>query len=591
MKHKFLKKSITFLLLAVFAFSAFCFAACGTCTEHKDSNSDGKCDVCGTAMSVECTTHVDANGDKKCDVCGKDMPSTECTTHVDANSDGKCDVCGETMLVECTTHVDANSDGKCDVCGKNMSIDCTTHVDANSDGKCDVCEKTMPIICTTHVDANADAKCDVCGAGITVNPAKTVSKIEILKNPDKVYFEVNDVFTVAGGIIKVTYADGTTQEVAMLSSSFTVAEPSMTAPGNKNINVRYGENLKCTFPIVVANKSFYVTYNLNYEGAPEPEVVAVVKGNKAQDKKPTRAGYTFQKWYAHIDYIYTYDFEQETQADAELFAFWKKDGAAYVDVTFDHGYFGDLYETYSYPVESGTAVRKPIVTPVRFGYVFNKWVNTAGTEYNFSSTVSAAITLKATWTKTISGRQTYMFEAEDTSLKGKIGPAFSGTVSEEAMIVRAPANRGCSNDRFVSYLYRNGNSLEFYIACDEDISDVTLYARLSAEYRDYTFNPSNYAIELNGVELNYNPIAFVGVPPPDDAASGLDCLTFKDYTIGINLTLKKGENLIRLVTKNTDSVTGTTFEAAAPIVDGIKIETTGVLIWNANRKLPMKSNY
>jgi hypothetical protein len=218
-------------------------------------------------------------------------------------------------------------------------------------------------------------------------------------------------------------------------------------------------------------------------------------------------------------------------------------------------------------------------------------VDESGNEYDFSAAVTKATKLTAQWEKSVSGRQTYVFEAEDTNLKGKVGPAFSGTCSEEGMIVTAPENRNCSNGRFVSYLYREGNSLEFYIACDEELTDVTLYASLSAELRDYTYDPSNFAFYVNDVAIDYSAIVMTGVPAADDAASGLDCLPFKDYTIGVNLTLKKGANTIRLVTENSVPMDGTTLEAAAPIVDCLKIETTGVVIWDANKLLPYEGNY
>lgn len=430
--------------------------------------------------------------------------------------------------------------------------------------------------------------CIACAASAeVVDPNKTVKKLSVEKEPDKVYYEVGEEFTVEGGIVLVTYSDGSTQSLPMTSASFTVAEPSMSAVGTKNINVRCDKK-KCTFTVRVANKSFSVAYNLNYDGAPEAEVATVVKGQQAENKLPVREGYTFVKWYANRDYVYAYDFEAGVQADAEVFAFWLKDGAEYVDVTFDRGYYGDLYEQYSYPVEVGAAVAQP-ADPVRVGYAFDKWVDETGAAYDFSRPVTAATTITASWTKTVSGVQTYVFEAEDTSLKGKVGPAFSGTCSEEAMIVTAPANRGCSNDRFVSFLYRVENSLEFYIAVDEDVDDATIYARLSAELRDYTFYPDNYAVELNDVPLNYEAISFVDVPLSEDAASALDCLPFEDYVISANVSLKKGANTIRLITKNSDPMDGTTLEAAAPIVDSIKIETTGVVTWDANRGLPAKN--
>ena len=428
----------------------------------------------------------------------------------------------------------------------------------------------------------------VTGLADGIDPNKKIKKLEVEKEPDKVYYEVGEEFTVEGGVIKVIYDDGTEQLLPMTSEDFDVATPKTTAVGTKNINVKAGGK-KATFTIRVASKSFNFTYNYNYEGAPAPESVMIVKGDKAENKTPARDGYTFVTWYANPDYVYEYDFSKGVQEDAEVFAFWKKDGANYVDVTFDHGYYGDLYETYSYPVEEGAAVSKP-ADPVRAGYTFDKWVDETGAAYDFATPVTAPLTLTAAWTKAASGRQTYVFEAEDTSLKGKVGPAFSGTCSEEGMIVTAPANRGCSNDRFVSFLYRMENSLEFYIAADEDLDDVTIYARLSAELRDFIYDPSNYAFELNDTPLSYAAIAFENVPMPEDAASALDCLPFDDYLISANVSLKKGANVLRLITKNSVPMDGTTLEAAAPIVDCVKIETEGVVIWDANRGLPA-SNY
>ncbi len=421
-----------------------------------------------------------------------------------------------------------------------------------------------------------------------IDTSKTVKKLEVEKEPDKTYYEVGEEFTVEGGIVRVIYDDGTEQLVPMTSADFTVAQPSMSAVGTKNINVKY-EKKKCTFTVRVASKSFSFTYNLNYDGAPEAETATVVKGQTAESKIPARDGYAFVAWYANPDFIYAYDFSKGVLEDTEVFALWKKDGAEYVDVTFDRAYYGDLYQKYSYPVEKGAAVAQP-ADPVRVGYVFDKWVDETGAAYDFAAPVTEEMTLTATWQKTVSGRQTYVFEAEDTSLKNKVGPAFSGTCSEEGMIVTSPADRGCSNDRFVSFLYRNENSLEFYIACDEELTDVTFYARLSAELRDFTYDPSNYAFELNDVALDYAPIELVNVPVPEDAAAFLDCLPFQDFVIGVNVTLKQGANLIRLVTKNSVPMDGTTLEAAAPIVDCIKLETEGVVIWDANRGLPA-SNY
>ena len=76
-----------------------------------------------------------------------------------------------------------------------------------------------------------------------------------------------------------------------------------------------------------------------------------------------------------------------------------------------------------------------------------------------------------------------------------------------------------------------------------------------------------------------------------NAADQLDCLTFQDYLIGVNLTLKKGQNVIQVMTMNSVGMTGSTLEAAAPIIDAIKIETTAVLQWDHTLNLPRTDQY
>ena len=437
---------------------------------------------------------------------------------------------------------------------------------------------------TTTVEITGDVKSKV-------DANKTAKKLEIAKDPNRQYYLLEDTFSPEGGVILVTYSDKSTDLVDMASTDFTFTVPTFSV-GTKAVTIKYAK-ITTKVTIYIRTQSFNVTYNQNYDGAPNARVEKVVQDDVAKPEIPEREGYTFVKWYANKDFIYEYDFTQPVKESATVYALWKKNGVDHFAVTFKKGYYGDNYATYSYEVPSGEAVAKP-TNPERYGYTFSKWLKDDGSEYDFSTPISSAITLTASWVKAVSGIQHYTFEAEDTSLAKKVGPAFSGTCSEEGMIVPAPKDRACSNGYFVSYLYRENNSLEFFFACDEEVHDATLYCRLSAELRDYTFDPSNYEIQLNGVALDYSAIAFVGVPLPEDmseAADALDCLTFADYLIGTNLTLKKGQNLVQLITKNSVGMEGSTLEAAAPIVDAIKIDTEAVLQWDHTMGLPVASNY
>ena len=468
-------------------------------------------------------------------------------------------------------------------------------------GACD--ETTDPQVTkTTAVTTTVSGGTTVSGTNPDIttvtndDPVQKIVKSLAVETKPQDYYVSGDTFNPEGGVVLVTYTDGTTEQKPMNSDFFEIIAPAMTATGTKLVTVKVkGGTIQVKFPITIGAGIKKVTYNYNYQGA-ENEVVDVVKGNTAEGKVPVRSGYTLVGWYMEKDFIRPFDFSTGISEDIELFALWTKDDVEHYEVTFDYDYYGDKIENYSYPVDSGAQVARP-VDPTRVGYTFDKWLLDSA-EYNFSNSVTEAITLKAKWTKNNNDVKTYVFEAEDTDLTGKIGPSYSGTVQEKAMIVTAPANRGCSNDRFVSFLYQEGNSLEFFIACDEDLDDVTIYVRLSAEWgEDFTYDKNNFGIYIinGGIEtkIDYPAIEMKDIPEPIDP-DRLDCLPFKDFSlteVGIKLSLKKGANTIRLVTENSIPFPGTTMLAHAPIVDCIKIETKGVVIWDANFNLPFYGNY
>ena len=417
------------------------------------------------------------------------------------------------------------------------------------------------------------------GGGDTQVTEKTVTEIEIKTMPDKVEYFVGEEFTVAGGVITVTFSDASTQDVAMTDASVTVTAPNTSRVGEKTVTVKYGSE-KVTFKVTVVMKGYSVTFDYNYDGAPEATEQNVMQGEEANEPAaPEREGYTFYDWYTDKNCTILYDFDEAVNSDITLYAQWKEDGATYYDVTFDLNYYGCAHAEYPQIVKSGEQASVLGLTPERTDYRFTGWTTDEEGENEFVETaaITANTTIYAQWQKTKTGSSTYVFEAENVNLLDKAGPGYSGENAGNGMIV-TNTGIGASGDKFVAYQCKNGNSLEFYVASDEAVSNATLTVRFAAEYASMTLTPDIYQISVNGTPLNYNDIVLT---LPDGANQS----QFQDFEI-TGVSLKEGENLIQLKTTNNNGLGGT-LTATAPIIDCIKITTTAVVIWDGSHGLPM----
>ena len=415
------------------------------------------------------------------------------------------------------------------------------------------------------------------------DPDKKVDSIEVYQLPSKTAYVVGDTFTAEGGILKILYKDGAEAYIAMTDEAVTIKAPTMNTVNTKNVQVKYG-GAKVVFKVEVAAGVCDVAFDLNYDGAPDPERVQVSKNSKVQEiDAPVREGFDFVAWYADPDFTRLYDFDAPVTQDTTIYAFWLRRGAETVTVTFDYDYYGILMNSYAYPVETGACVQAPAAAPERVGYAFSAWVDEAGQPFDFSRPVTADTVIRAAWEKTVSGPQTWVFEAEDTDLTGKIGPSYSGSALEESMILYNDSI-GASGDRLVGFLYEQGVSLEFWIASDEDVADARIALSIAGEYVTMSYDGNDFQVLVNGTPKNY-PRVTIEI---DNAAAVADC---EDRIVLEGVALRKGENLIQLKTNNTTEVPGTTFKAHAPMVDCVKITTSAVLIWDENHGEPALKNY
>lgn len=415
------------------------------------------------------------------------------------------------------------------------------------------------------------------------DPSRTVASVEVAQMPDKTVYVIGEEFSAEGGVIKIVYSDGAYVLLPMTHKDVKMSNPTMKTANAKNVTATYGKK-RVAFKIEVVAGMIDVTFDCNYEGAPAATVQQVSKGGTAvQPETPVREGYDFVAWYANPDFTHTYDFENEVNEALTVYAMWKKQGAEHVTVIFDYDYYGVKLASYSYPVEKGVAVGKPITDPVRTGYTFAKWVNADGSDYDFTQPLTEDTTIKANWTKTSADVQTWIFEAENTDLTAKIGPSYSGTAQEESMIIFNDAV-GASNDRLVGYLYERGITLEFPVAADADITGVQIIVRISGEYTTMSYDGNDFQVLVNGQAYNYSRVTL----EVTDQAQVLPC---EDLIVVSGVSLNKGANLIQLKTNNTNAVAGTTFKANAPMVDCVKVVTDSVVIWDENANVPAVWNY
>lgn len=113
-------------------------------------------------------------------------------------------------------------------------------------------------------------------------------------------------------------------------------------------------------------------------------------GTVSKPTDPTRAGYLFGGWYQGDA---KYDFSTPVSADLTLSAHWRAYPSAKVfTVSFDPGN-GQTVSGRS--VRAGQTISEP-KAPTRSGYSFDGWYK-GGSKYDFSTPVTADVTLTARW--------------------------------------------------------------------------------------------------------------------------------------------------------------------------------------------------
>ena len=354
-----------------------------------------------------------------------------------------------------------------------------------------------------------------------------------------------------------------------------------------------------------------VTFNYNYTGAPAATVInseydAVIK----EPAEPTRAGDEFVGWFTDSSQRSEYIFGSKLTGNLTLYAGWKSSAASVgsdkpnANGNWEITYFlndgiGGVFEYDGKNVEEvGNAKYSKMKTsgveyPKRNGYLAVGWFTDAACTqaFEFNARVRSNISLYAKWLKE------NIFEAEYTQFVGigpnkeeKAGYGESSNPKGTNLIEWDQYSAGASNDYYVSYLFRRGSYLEFHITAAEDISGAALVLRGGVDLYDMFFktgknaagvetgDKDGFGIYVNGKRYSFEHDLVGAIAPPPDGEGYVKKRKFEDYLISMDISLKKGENIIKLVTENDRMFYGT-MAASAPMVDCLKLYTNSNVSW------------
>lgn len=447
-------------------------------------------------------------------------------------------------------------------------------------------------VTVTYGGVSAMFEIVVLSSGSTVS-SENVRTVTWAVRPDlsdKEYF-IGDELDISdiGGEITVVYRDGTSITVPITMRGITIGDVDTTTAGSKTVRVSVGVRY-VTFTVTVLELGGTVTFDANYDGGEDAEVrFAVNRTITRRANDPVRNGYTFRGWYEDETCTVPYEFDRDViNGDMSVYASWTADATPSAAVTYDMNYYGVRVRTYTQYVQSGDPARRlyrsELDSPVRSEYRFDGWFadKACSVRYDLGAAVTEDTTIYAGWTKTKTGTSTYTFEAENVSLEGMEGPGASGSQTGADMIVLDTEGIGASGGAYVSYLYKEGLTLDFEIASGEDVTDATIEFYVAADKPlnvDIPLDPESYRIEINGEAQSY---AAVTLTQERHGAFG-------SYITLTGVHLREGSNSIKMITNNDRNPVGEgvgTYAGTAPIVDCIKITTSVVLMWDETAGLP-----
>ena len=242
-------------------------------------------------------------------------------------------------------------------------------------------------------------------------------------------------------------------------------------------------------------------------------------------------------------------------------------------VTLEYNYDGAPEAITTY-IDEG----EKLCTPSGFGremYAVSGWYTDAAcaNAYDASAPVTSALHLYPKWEKLT---DEYVIEAEYIDLTGIKGVGYSNQTQGTGLIQKdedatssdgsiTQQKAGASNGYYLGYLYKRGITLTFKINSAEATENATVRLSLGAEYWDtITLSCDDFVVKVNDEQMTFDTMTIKG-----NKGAGYPS-EFNDFTVGVGVNLKKGENIITLRVNNTRPMEAA-MQATAPLVDCMKI--------------------